>query len=162
LAADLRAVYAAPTLTEDEQALARFSERWDAKYPAISPSWRVDWQRLTVFFDYSPEIRKVIYTTNAIESLNYSLRKLLKTRGAFPNDEAIIKIIYLAINRVAKKWTMPIRDWRAALNQFGILFGDRVPVWKEELEELGRCFIVDFFQASAAPQTLAGAINSGS
>ena len=128
VAADLRAVYAAPTLTEAEQALARFSERWDAKYPAISPSWRVDWQRLTVFFDYSPEIRKVIYTTNAIESLNYSLRKLLKTRGAFPNDEAIIKIIYLAINRVAKKWTMPIRDWRAALNQFVILFGDRVPV----------------------------------
>ena len=128
VAADLRAVYAAPTLTEAEQALARFSERWDAKYPAISPSWRADWQRLTVFFDYSPEIRKVIYTTNAIESLNYSLRKLLKTRGAFPNDEAIIKIIYLAINRVAKKWTMPIRDWRAALNQFVILFGDRVPV----------------------------------
>jgi transposase-like protein len=128
VAADLRAVYAAPTLTEAEQALARFSERWDAKYPAISPSWRVDWQRLTVFFDYSPEIRKVIYTTNAIESLNYSLRKLLKTRGAFPNDEAIIKIIYLAINRVAKRWTMPIRDWRAALNQFVILFGDRVPV----------------------------------
>jgi len=128
VAADLRAVYAAPTLTEAEQALARFSERWDAKYPAISPSWRADWQRLTVFFDYSPEIRKVIYTTNAIESLNYSLRKLLKTRGAFPNDEAIIKIIYLAIQRVAKKWTMPIRDWRAALNQFVILFGDRVPV----------------------------------
>jgi putative transposase len=128
VAADLRAVYGAPTLTEAERALAIFSERWDVKYPAISPSWRADWQRLTVFFDYSPEIRKVIYTTNAIESLNYSLRKLLKTRGAFPNDEAIIKIIYLAINRVAKKWTMPIRDWRAALNQFVILFGDRVPV----------------------------------
>jgi len=128
VAADLRAVYASPTLTEAEQALARFSERWDVKYPAISPSWRADWHRLTVFFDYSPEIRKVIYTTNAIESLNYSLRKLLKTRGAFPNDEAIIKIIYLAIQRVAKKWTMPIRDWRAALNQFVILFGDRVPV----------------------------------
>jgi len=128
VAADLRAVYASPTLTEAEQALVRFSERWDAKYPAISPSWRADWHRLTVFFDYSPEIRKVIYTTNAIESLNYSLRKLLKTRGAFPNDEAIIKIIYLAIQRVAKKWTMPIRDWRAALNQFVILFGDRVPV----------------------------------
>jgi putative transposase len=128
VAADLRAVYAAPTLSQAEQALARFSERWDAQYPAISPSWRADWQRLTVFFDYSPEIRKVIYTTNAIESLNYSLRKLLKTRGAFPNDEAIIKIIYLAIHRVAKKWTMPIRDWRAALNQFVILFGNRVPV----------------------------------
>ena len=128
VAADRRAVYAAPTLPEAEQALTRFSERWDAKYPAIRPSWRADWQRLTVFFDYSPEIRKVIYTTNAIESLNDSLRKLLKPPGAFPNDEAMIKIIYLAIHRMAKKWTMPIRDWRAALNPFVILIGDRVPV----------------------------------
>ena len=83
---------------------------------------------MTVFFDNSPEIRRVIYTTNAIESLNYSLRKLLKTRGAFPNDDAIVKILYQAINRVAKKWTMPIRDWKAALNQFVIMFGKRVPV----------------------------------
>ena len=128
VAADLRAVYAAATLKEAEQALERFAERWDAKYPAISPSWRKDWQRLTVFFDYSPEIRKVIYTTNAIESLNYSLRRMLKTRGAFPNDDAIFKVLYLAINRVSKKWTMPIRDWKAALNQFVILFGERVTV----------------------------------
>ena len=128
VATDLRAIYAAATLVEAEEALGRFAERWDAKYPAISPSWRVDWSRLTVFFDYGPEIRKVIYTTNAIESLNYSLRKLLKTRGAFPNDDAIIKILYLAVNRVAKKWTMPIRDWKAAINQFVILLGDRVPV----------------------------------
>ena len=84
--------------------------------------------RLTVFFDYTPEIRKVIYTTNAIESLNYSLRKMLKNRGAFPNDDSIIKILYLAINRVSKRWTMPILNWKAALNQFVILFGDRVPV----------------------------------
>lgn len=126
VAADLRAIYAAGTLREAEQALERFSERWDSKYPAISPSWRKDWERLTVFFDYSPEIRKVIYTTNAIESLNYSLRRMLKSRGAFPNDNAIFKVLYLAINRVAKKWTMPIRDWKAALNQFVILFGDRV------------------------------------
>ena len=128
VARDLRAIYAAATVSEAEQALDRFSAGWDAKYPAIGPSWRADWQRLTVFFNYSPEIRKVIYTTNAIESLNYSLRKLLKTRGAFPNDDSIVKILFLAINRVAKKWTMPIRDWRAALNQFVILFGDRVPV----------------------------------
>jgi putative transposase len=128
VARDLRAIYAAPTLAEAEQALERFSECWDAKYPAIGPSWRADWQRLTVFFNYSPEIRKVIYTTNAVESLNYSLRKLLKTRGAFPNDDSIVKILFLAINRVAKKWTMPIRDWKSALNQFVILFGDRVPV----------------------------------
>ena len=128
VARDLRAIYAAPSLAEAEQAFERFSEGWDAKYPAIGPSWRADWQRLTVFFNYSPEIRKVIYTTNAVESLNYSLRKLLKTRGAFPNDDSIVKILFLAINRVAKKWTMPIRDWKSALNQFVILFGDRVPV----------------------------------
>jgi transposase-like protein len=128
VARDLRAIYAAATVSEAEQALDRFSAGWDAKYPAIGPSWRADWQRLTVFFNYSPEIRKVIYTTNAIESLNYSLRRLLKTRGAFPNDDSIVKILFLAINRVAKKWTMPIRDWRSALNQFVILFGDRVPV----------------------------------
>jgi len=128
VARDLRAIYAAPTLAEAEQALERFSEYWDAKYPAIGPSWRADWQRLTVFFNYCPEIRKAIYTTNAVESLNYSLRKLLKMRGAFPNDDSIVKILFLAINRVAKKWTMPIRDWKSALNQFVILFGDRVPV----------------------------------
>lgn len=128
VAKDLRAVYGAGTLKEAEHALDKFSDQWDAKYPAISPSWRSDWDRLTVFFDYSADIRKVIYTTNAIESLNYSLRKMLKNRGAFPNDDSITKILYLAINRVSKKWTMPIRNWKAALNQFVILFGDRVPV----------------------------------
>ena len=128
VAKDLRAVYGATTLVEAEEALERFSQSWDAKYPAISPSWKAEWERLTVFFDYSPEIRRVIYTTNAIESLNYSLRRTLKTRGSFPNDDSILKILYLAINRVAKKWTMPIRNWKAALNQFVILFGDRVPV----------------------------------
>jgi putative transposase len=128
VAKDLRAIYGAATLVEAEEALERFSQNWDAKYPAISPSWRAEWERLTVFFDYSAEIRKVIYTTNAIESLNYSLRRTLKTRGSFPNDDSILKILYLAINRVAKKWTMPIRNWKAALNQFVILFGDRVPV----------------------------------
>jgi transposase-like protein len=128
VAKDLRAVYGAATLKEAEHALDKFSDTWDAKYPAISPSWRSDWDRLTVFFDYTPEIRKVIYTTNAIESLNFSLRKILKNRGAFPNDDSIIKILYLAIERASRKWTMPIRNWKAALNQFVILFGDRVPV----------------------------------
>jgi putative transposase len=128
VAADLRAIYAAATLAEAEQALERFAERWDAKYPTISPSWLTDWDRLTVLFDYPPEIRRVIYTTNAIESLNYTLRKRLKTRGVFPNDESIVKVLYLALQNVAKKWTRPIRDWKAALNQFVILFGERVPV----------------------------------
>lgn len=126
VARDLRAIYGAATLAEAEHALARFSATWDPKYPAISQSWRADWVRLTVFFDYPPEIRKVLYTTNAIESLNYSLRKLLKTRGAFPNDQAIVKVLYLGLQRIEKKWTMPIQDWKRALNQFVILFGDRV------------------------------------
>jgi putative transposase len=128
VAADLRAIYAAATLPEAEHALERFAERWDTKYPTISPSWLVDWDRLTVLFDHPPEIRRVIYTTNAIESLNYTLRKRLKTRGVFPNDESIVKVLYLALHNVAKKWTRPIRDWKAALNQFVILFGERVPV----------------------------------
>jgi putative transposase len=128
VATDLRAIYGAATLTEAEQALERFAERWDAKYPAISPSWLADWDRLTVLFDYPPAIRRVIYTTNAIESLNYSLRKVLKGRGAFPNDEAIVKLLYMGLQHVAKKWTQPIREWKAALNQFVILFGERVPV----------------------------------
>lgn len=128
VAADLRAIYAASTLTEAEQALESFSQRWDTKYPAIGPSWRADWARVTVFFDYPPEIRRVIYTTNAIESLNYSMRKLLKNRGAFPSDEAIFKLLYLGLKRVEKKWTMPIRNWKEALNQFVIMYADRVPV----------------------------------
>lgn len=128
VARDLRAIYAAATLEEAEQALERFADRWDEKYPAISPAWRADWERLTVFFDYPPEVRRVIYTTNAIESLNYSLRKVLKNRSAFPTDESIYKVLYLGLIRVAKKWTMPIQNWKAALNQFVIMFGDRVPV----------------------------------
>jgi len=128
VAADLRAIYGAATFAEAEQALERFAERWDAKYPAISPSWLADWDRLTVLFDYPPAIRRAIYTTNAIESLNYSLRKRLKTRGTFPNDESIVKLLYLSLQHVAKRWTRPIRDWKAALNQFVILFGERVPV----------------------------------
>ncbi len=127
VAADLRAIYGAATLGEAETALERFSERWDNKYPAIAPTWRADWTRLTVFFDYPPDIRKVIYTTNAIESLNYSMRRVLKHRRVFPHDDAIKKVFYLALNHISKKWTMPIRNWASALNQFVIMFGDRVP-----------------------------------
>ena len=127
VARDLRAIYGASTLEEAEEALERFAKTWDPHYPTISTNWRRDWARLTVFFDYPPEIRKVIYTTNAIESLNYSLRKVLKKRGAFPTDEAILKVLYLGMQRIAKKWTVPIPEWKRALNQFAILLGDRVP-----------------------------------
>jgi transposase-like protein len=128
VAADLRAIYGAATLLEAEQALEHFAERWDSMYPAISPSWLADWDRLTVLFDSPPAIRRVISPTNASESLHDSLRKVLKGRGAFPHDESIVKLLYMGLQRVAKKWTQPIRAWKAALNQFVILFGERVPV----------------------------------
>jgi putative transposase len=126
--AEMRAIYAAATLEETASALDRFEASWGDKYPAIGPSWRADWDRLTALFDFPPTIRKLIYTTNAIESLNYSLRKVLKNRGAFPNDESIQKILYLGLHNASKKWNRPIRDWKAALNQFVILFEDRVLV----------------------------------
>ncbi len=127
VARDLRAIYGAATLTEAEEACEQFARAWDPHYPTISANWRRDWTRLTAFLDYPSEIRKVIYTTNAIESLNYSLRKVLKKRGAFPTDEAIRKVLYLGRQRIAKKWTMPIPEWKRALNQFAILLGDRGP-----------------------------------
>lgn len=127
VARDLKASYTAATLEGAETALERFAETWDGRYPAISSSWLADWERLIPLFEYSLEIRRVIYTTNAIESLNRSLRRVLKTRGAFPNDEAIRKVLYLALKNVSKKWTMPLSNWNVALNQFAILFADRMP-----------------------------------
>jgi putative transposase len=127
VAAALRAIYGAATLPEAEHALERCAERWGTKYPLISPSWLADWDRLTVFFDYPPAIRRVSYTTKAIESLHYTLRKRLKTRGVFPNDESIVKLLYVALQNIATRWTRPIRDWKAALNQFVIRLGERVP-----------------------------------
>jgi putative transposase len=93
----------------------------------ISKSWRNNWERIIPLFAYPPQIRKAIYTINAIESINMSLRKVTKNRGSFPNDEAMIKLLYLALQNISKKWTMPIRDWKAALNQFTIMFEDRMP-----------------------------------
>jgi|TARA_X000000950_G_C13816092_1_gene619869 transposase-like protein len=126
IAADLRRIYGAATLAEAELALAEFAEKWDDQHPTISLSWRNNWERLSVFFDYPPEIRKVIYTTNAIESLNASLRKITKTRRSFPTDDSVMKILYLALHQISKKWTMPIRDWKAAMSQFMIMYSDRV------------------------------------
>jgi putative transposase len=126
VAGDLRRIYAASTLDAADAELARFGETWDGKYPAISRAWRADWAHLTTFFGYPPEIRKVIYTTNAIESLNHSLRKIIKNRGAFPDDEAVMKLLYLALQNVARRWTMPVRDWSAARNQFMIRFPERM------------------------------------
>ena len=93
----------------------------------IAQIWRRNWSRIIPFFDYPPEIRKVIYTTNAIESINMSLRKIIKNRSSFPTDEAASKLLYLALNNISRKWTMPIHDWKAALNRFTIQFEDRMP-----------------------------------
>jgi transposase-like protein len=127
VAKDLRAIYGAATLNEAEEALKIFGECWDEKYPVISSRWRESWERLTVFFDFPPEIRKVIYTTNAIESLNYSLRRVLKNRGPFPDDQSITKLLFMALQNISKKWTHPIKNWKAALNQFAIMYGERMP-----------------------------------
>ena len=126
VAADLRHIYQAATAQEAEQRLGEFEARWDEQYLPIGQSWRRNWNRLIPFFDYPPEIRKVIYTTNAIESVNMSLRKLTKNRGSFPSDEALLKLFYLALRNISLKWSMPIRDWKAALTRFTIDFGDRL------------------------------------
>jgi len=128
VAADLRKIYSCATIDEAEQHLAAFEAQWGEAYPPIGQSWRRNWARITPFFDYPPEIRKVIYTTNAIESVNMSLRKITKNRGSFPSDEALIKLFYLALRNISQRWTMPIRDWKAALTRFTIQFEDRMPV----------------------------------
>ncbi len=127
VAADLRTIYSAATVEEAEAKLAEFEEKWGEDYPSTVQSWRRNWERIIPFFDYPPEIRKVIYTTNAIESVNMSLRKITKNRGSFPSDEALLKLFYLALQNISQKWTMPIRDWKAALNRFTIQFDDRMP-----------------------------------
>lgn len=128
ICADLKNIYEAPTEQAGLEALDFFAEKWDKKYPMISKSWKSNWENLNEFYAYPTDIRKAIYTTNAIESLNSSLRKVTQKRSAFPTDDAIYKVLYLALNNVSKKWTMPIRNWGAALNQFAIHFGDRVPM----------------------------------
>ncbi len=127
VAADLKRIYQSATADEAEQRLGEFEAKWDDEYLPIGQSWRRNWPRLTPFFDYPPEIRKVIYTTNAIESVNMSLRKLTKNRGSFPSDEALMKLFYLALRNISQKWTLPIRDWKAALNRFTIQFEERIP-----------------------------------
>lgn len=127
VAADLRTIYTAATVEEAGQRLDEFEAKWGQDYPSIVKSWRGNWARIIPFFDYPPEIRKVIYTTNAIESMNMGLRKVSKNRGSFPTDESLLKLYYLALKNISKKWTMPIRDWKAALNRFTIQFEDRMP-----------------------------------
>lgn len=125
VAADLKPIYQAATLEEAEAALDAFSVKWDALYPVISQIWIRHWENIIPIFDYPMDIRKVIYTTNAIESLNRSLRKVIKTKAVFPDEESVFKLMYLAMNNIAKRWNRPIKNWKAALSHFAILFPGR-------------------------------------
>ena len=127
VAADLKRIYQSLTVEEAEGELAAFAKTWDRQYPAISPTWYRHWPNLITLFDYPDEIRKVIYTTNAIESLNSVIRKAIKNRKIFPHDQSALKVVYLAVEAASKKWTMPIHHWRRALNRFIIEFPERMP-----------------------------------
>ena len=127
VAGDLKSIYRASTLEEAESALESFAEKWDDQYPAVSQIWLRHWENIIPLFDYPMEIRRVIYTTNPIESVNRSLRKVIKTKGVFPDETSVFKLMYLALNNISKRWTRPIKDWKAALSRFAILFPDRFP-----------------------------------
>jgi putative transposase len=126
VAADLKLIYSASTVDEAEMMIESFGDKWNKQYPTISPIWHRHWGNIIPFFNYPPEIRKVIYTTNAIESLNMTLRKVTKNKRFFPSDEAAFKQIYLALQNISKKWTMPLRDWKPALARFMIEFEGRI------------------------------------
>ncbi len=122
--ADLKQIYQSATEEEALQALEAFSKHWDDKYPQISRSWHNHWENINTLFNYPEDIRKAIYTTNAIESLNSIIRKAIKKRKLFSTDDSAKKVVYLAIMDASKKWTMPIRNWKAAMNRFMIRFED--------------------------------------
>tara|TARA_B110000914_G_C15462430_1_gene446529 strand:+ start:83 stop:1291 length:1209 start_codon:yes stop_codon:yes gene_type:complete len=124
--ADLKTIYTATNAEMAKENLKSFRTKWNEKYPTIADSWERNWEGFIPFLSYPDYIRKAIYTTNAIESLNRSLRKVSKNRGSFPNDESALKLLYLALSNISKKWTMPIRLWKQALNQFVILFPGRM------------------------------------
>jgi putative transposase len=128
VADDLKSVYQAVSVEEAERQLAQFEETWAVAYPVIARSWRQHWARVVPMFGYPGEIRRAVYTTNTIESLNMTLRKVSKNRSLFPSDEAVFKLLYLALRNISQRWTMPIPNWSAALNQFAILFDGRVPM----------------------------------
>ena len=123
----LKGIYRAETCEVARQCLDEFAHSdWGSKYPTIAPLWQRHWEQVSPFLAYPHEVRRIIYTTNALESVNMRLRKIIKTRGHFPNDEAATKLIYLVLRNITKDWTMPPKAWRAAMTQFAILFGDRL------------------------------------
>ena len=125
---DLRRVYTASTADDAERELGVFDQKWGLRYPMIAKSWRAVWGNVIPFFKFPDDIRRAIYTTNVIESVNSTIRHITNNRALFPNDEAVFKLLYLALNNASKKWTMPIRNWKQALQQFAILFDGRVPI----------------------------------
>ena len=124
---DLKAIYRAENAEAALDRLVDFEAIWGQRYPTVGQAWRRAWEHITPLFAFPPEVRRMIYTTNAVESLNRSLRKIIKTRGSFPNDDAAMKLLYLAINNAGIRWKRPIA-WTAAMSQFAILFGDRFSV----------------------------------
>jgi putative transposase len=122
VAADLRPIHTAATVEEANTALDAFTAKWDQAYPQITKSWHHNWARVIPFFAYAPAIRKVVHTTNAIESVNFSLRKLVKARASFPNDEAAVKLLYLGLRNISQRWTMLIQNWKPAMSKFMIRF----------------------------------------
>jgi putative transposase len=128
VAAGLKTIYSASTEEAALSALEEFQATWDGKYPMIGRSWHQRWTEIVPFLAYASEIRKVIYTTNAVESLNYTLRKVTRNRQAFPTSEAAMKLVYMALQNISRRWTMPVKDWSQALNQLALKFTGRVPV----------------------------------
>ena len=125
VAADLKPIYRAATVAEAEQELANFTQKWGGKYKSVVRLWKENWEHVIPFLAYPAEIRKVIYTTNAVESLHMSLRKVTKNRGSFPNEESAIKLLYMALMNASAKWNT-IQSWKEALNQFEILWPERI------------------------------------
>jgi len=125
VAADLKTIYRAATVEQAELALQSFAAKWDVRYPTISALWSRHWEGVIPFFELSEDIRRIVYTTNAVESLNMSLRKIIKTRGSFPSEEAAIKLLFLALRNVIAKWDT-VQNWKAALTQFTVLWEDRI------------------------------------
>jgi putative transposase len=124
---DLKKIYQAPTVIEAEAALDSFAQAWGEKYPTIVKQWRLKWPDIVAMFEFPPAIRRAIYTTNAIESVNSVIRKFTRNRKQYPNEESALKLVYMAIHEASKKWTLPIPKWREALNHFAIIFENRLP-----------------------------------
>jgi putative transposase len=125
VAADLKAIYRAASESQAAQELTEFMAQWGDRYPSIGKLWKENWERVIPFFEFAPEVRRLIYTTNAVESLHMSLRKIIKTRGSFPSEEAAMKLLYLALRNVSSKWNT-VQHWKQALNHFQMVWGDRI------------------------------------